>query len=683
MELAEFRTQPSQNVLQRMEEVLKSADNGYWWKADIWKWDECPIPGAKKGGYIYFNQPILNSLKTEIKFAIYQKIIIQDWSIKTVFAQHQVFTRIVACLSQTKNQHKSLLEKDYSYWKTIFNTYLTEIGVKIRGKYKYTNKQGETNWHDTYTRYSTYLYRIYLVIEETYDTREEWDKDLWNIEKLGLYYAKSKNLNFSKIKQLKLKITLKQYLKQGLISRRIKPSTAYATVDAVNKFSQYIFERSPNKEIEKTNRAIFENFLYWLHQELPNEESRINYISRLNAFFVWGELHQCLSFKERLIFPEDYPKRSERKNFDNKVIPDSVINQLCKYLDELPDYKQKMFILLANSGLRINELCHLTFDCLKSVSNGKYNLQFYDSKLDRYHSKPFAEITHKTEDIINLIKDQQRIVKSKFGDECIYLFPSLRSKPGRIKKVAASTLGEALKEIAVKHKIKDENGKYWHFHAHQFRHTGISKLANDDNIGVFGAKAWSGHKSIDMTLRYSHLSEHKLQKKIEKFNENNQVIDYTGKTIKLDQDERFKEYWNYIKEGNLLKAQTMEHGICTLPAMLSPCPHKHKCLSCTHFVTTPEYLPFHTNEYKVQLARKKVAEVRGQKRVIEDYNHTLEQLEKIIAKCGGDLEIIKASIDNQESTAELNLAQIRQLITKMGLSSIEELKQVIESIEES
>lgn len=377
----------------------------------------------------------------------------------------------------------------------------------------------------------------------------------------------------------------------------------------------------------------------------------------------------------RIVFPEDYPKYTRNKNFDDKVIPDSVINQLCQHLDELPDYKQKMIILLANSGLRINEVCHLTFDCLKPMGIGKYSLQFYDSKLDQYHSKPFAEITHKTKDIINLIQEQQEFVKNKFGDESIYLFPSIRSKPGRIRKIFPSTIGEALKELAVKYNIKDENGKYWHFHPHQFRHTGISKLANDENIGVFGAKAWSGHKSIDMTMRYSHLSERKLQKKIEKFNDNNQVIDHTGKSIKLDQDERFREHWNYIKEGNLTKAQTVEGGICTLPAMLSPCPHKHKCLSCTHLVTTPEHLPFHINEYKVQLARKTVAEARGQKRVIEDYDNTLEQLEKIIAKCGGDLKNIQASINNQESNAELNMAQVQQLMTKMGLSSIEELKQ--------
>ena len=77
------------------------------------------------------------------------------------------------------------------------------------------------------------------------------------------------------------------------------------------------------------------------------------------------------------------------------------------------------------------------------------------------------------------------------------------------------------------------------------------------------------------------------------------------------------------------------------------------------------------------------AEARGMKRSIEDYKNVLEQLEKIIVKCGGDLESIKASINNNESNLDLQAAQIQQLMTKMGLSSLEELKQVIALVGEA
>ncbi len=127
----------------------------------------------------------------------------------------------------------------------------------------------------------------------------------------------------------------------------------------------------------------------------------------------------------------------------------------------------------------------------------------------------------------------------------------------------------------------------------------------------------------------------------------------------------------------------MEHGICTLPATLSPCPHKHKCLSCTHFVTTPDHLPIHENEYKVQLARKQAAEARGQKRVIEDYDNTLKQLEAIIAKCGGDVETIEARVESNETAPSLYSAQIQQLMAKMGIATFDELKQIIASVEEA
>lgn len=136
MELAKFIVEPSQDILQQMEQVLKSADNGYWWNEDIWKWDECPIAGAKRGGYIYFHKLPQGSIRTEFKFAIYQKILTKDWSLMTVFTNNNVFNSIFDSLAKVKSNHKSLLDKDYSYWETLYNTHLTQIGVNFTGKYK-------------------------------------------------------------------------------------------------------------------------------------------------------------------------------------------------------------------------------------------------------------------------------------------------------------------------------------------------------------------------------------------------------------------------------------------------------------------------------------------------------------------------------------------------------------------
>lgn len=66
-----------------------------------------------------------------------------------------------------------------------------------------------------------------------------------------------------------------------------------------------------------------------------------------------------------------------------------------------------------------------------------------------------------------------------------------------------------------------------------------------------------------MTLRYWKQDALKLQKKIEDFNANHQVIISFGEVADLLKDSRFQTYWKYIVEGNLLSAQLTDSGrIC-------------------------------------------------------------------------------------------------------------------------
>jgi hypothetical protein len=62
--------------------------------------------------------------------------------------------------------------------------------------------------------------------------------------------------------------------------------------------------------------------------------------------------------------------------------------------------------------------------------------------------------------------------------------------------------------------------------------------------------------------------------------------------------------------------QTLPNGYCGLPLQQS-CPHPNACLTCDHFLTTPEFLPGH----REQLARTERliahAEADGRRRVAE------------------------------------------------------------------
>jgi integrase/recombinase XerD len=569
--------------------------------------------------------------------------------------------------------------------RTLFRTFLVSQGLfktRVATSYLSNGKIIQNTCDDL--KISS-LRHVYNIIIDIYDNREEWEKDIWIFKNLGITPGRSdqKSINFTTINQPWLREATKQFCKYELVTKNLTPGTVIATSTSIKTLSKYLAKVHPDIQPFQLTRAIFENYLAFLLKEYPNNNNRLAILTKLNIFLTINELHTWLNLPSRLIYPGDYPKQNRNATVDSQVIPDIVIEQLLQHLSYFPLYQQRMLILLANGGMRISELTGLPFDCLISDGSGGYLLRYYQPKMKESLTKPIASIFHKSAEVIEVIKEQQKEVKTKFGNQCPYLFPSEQSKLNHIRPVAYGTICNTLKRVACTHNIVDENGRFWNFHPHQFRHTVGTKLANDDEVGLFGTKTYLGHASINMTLHYAKMDEKKLQKKIDKFNNNNQIIDYTGKRVNLDKEERFNEYWNYIKQGDLLKAQIMEHGICTLPAVLSPCPHKHKCLSCTHFVTTPEHLPFHINEYKIQLARKQVAEARGMQRSIEEYNNTLGQLEKIIIQCGGDLEVIKAGLISQDVNLDLQSAQIYQLMTKLGLSTIEELLQILLNLKEA
>ena len=202
-------------------------------------------------------------------------------------------------------------------------------------------------------------------------------------------------------------------------------------------------------------------------------------------------------------------------------------------------------------------------------------------------------------------------------------------------------------------------------------------------MGLIGAQAYAGHGSIEMTLQYWKHDERKLQKKIEQFNTNNQVINSFGEVVDLLKDKRFSEYWKYIVEGDLVKAQlTDSGGICTLPKDLEPCVKNYLCLNCAHHIIVPDFLPVHIDNYKTLLIRQKFAQGKSKTRVREQYDHALKQYETIITHLGGDIEAIKAQIDDGESNLALFLVQLKQTMLKMGISTFEEFKQIVNALEE-
>lgn len=524
---------------------------------------------------------------------------------------------------------------------------------------------------------------------EKIENTDEWSRDIVYFQNVGLKPPTSaRKLNFTAISQDWLRTAIKNHCQLALNTEQIKPATACNRLKAVKYFSEYLAEYYPQITVTQIDRSVIKNYLQYLKQKKLSPASRNIFISQLEQFFIANELSiennssRWLDIPRRLIYPSDYPKYTREAPQDS-VISDFVMKQLLEHINDLPSYQGRMLIVLANRGLRGGELVELPFDCLIPSGSGSWLLRYRQEKVDEFIIKPFAAIFHRVEEVIEAIRSQQQWVRERWGEDCPYLFPSPRSRLGEFKPVVPHGINHNLKKLVIRHNIRDEQGKIPNIHLHKYRHTVISKLANSDEVGLFGAQAFIGHKSIQMTLRYWKQDALKLQKKIEEFNANNQVITSFGEVIDLIKDSRFQIHWKYIVEGNLLEAQlTDSGGICTLPRTLSPCIKNHMCLDCYHHILIPEFLPIHIDNYKTALIRRKFAEGTANSRVLEQYDYELSKYETIITNLGGDITIIKSEIDTSSQGVAFLLVQIKQLMLKMGIPTFEDLKNIINALQD-
>ena len=186
LNIEDYIPQWSANKYQEMKSQL----NGYW-EEDIWHPADNPLQDRSKmrkaiGSPIYFNR-CNKKIRLEIKFSCYQKALKKEWSAGTIHHNASKINRICEWLNAKHPLTKTLLEKSLEQWLISLKTYLIEID-------KYYGKQvvkGITNKGEPINYYAQddciyKLTSIYNSIVDFYDDRNEYDKDIWDMRKLGL-----------------------------------------------------------------------------------------------------------------------------------------------------------------------------------------------------------------------------------------------------------------------------------------------------------------------------------------------------------------------------------------------------------------------------------------------------------------------------------------------------------------
>lgn len=382
------------------------------------------------------------------------------------------------------------------------------------------------------TRLAGLLRFLHSSFVKLTDTREEWEKDRWNVrilhDQYGIEYIKSTSdyyIDFTKIEPLNMRQQIKKYIKQRLLSKNnFSWGTAKGYLKVLPNFTTLIFAtESTWKDLKGLKRSHIERYIQWLHEyaksNLTQRNAHPEHYIRKSQNYVGKFLEDIQRYEydiapetpiQLLLFPEDKPKLRKKSIDQIDYIPEYVLEQLFTHINDLHKDVIPVVWVAFKTGLRISDVLGLTSDCLVKL-NGKYSIVTDIEKV--YVQGHRIPIDEQLADILAVLIKHSKEQSNQDNNPEGYIFIRYRgSRKG--KPFSQGLVQDQLNILAVQKKITDENGNMFHFKSHQFRHTYAVKMLNG-GADILTVQELLAHASPEMTLRYAKLLDDTKRKAFE------------------------------------------------------------------------------------------------------------------------------------------------------------------------
>lgn len=215
MELASL---PKDSYLKKQEWMVSQLI-GYW-AEDKWIPKHNPLlKGELKYPLPWLHFDKINSwaIRIEIKYVCYILATEGKWSFKKLHASSTFISRIAEWLNQINHNLNSLIEKEQELCLVSLRSYLTNKGVYRPGFSKsVVNSSGVLCDYHKDDECIYVLKTIYKNLQDIYDERDEYDKDIWDAKKLKYQNTSSSycpRFDFTVISQQWLRIAAKKFIK--------------------------------------------------------------------------------------------------------------------------------------------------------------------------------------------------------------------------------------------------------------------------------------------------------------------------------------------------------------------------------------------------------------------------------------------------------------------------------------
>ncbi len=648
------------------------------WAEDTW------IFTSKQGKIYQMSFPLPNpALRTEVKYALRTKFESGRWKINgNLSSMCRDVKALLQWLAQLLLVPGSLMQKPLDHWEMSLRSHLVQTGQYLRGKGKtlHADQTYVERWEeDSRIRL---LRQIYAIIADAYDDREETEKDIWNLARLGLTVNPSRPehlLNFTAIVQPWLRQLAKVFMRYNMSVR--SPGDCLAKLQMLREVSRFLTAQYPALCIAEINRSLIVAFVSYLKAQGKTSHRIMIMLIHLRAFLEGCAYHLNVAglTKERLILEGDFPKLPHSQPRD---LPAEVQVQLRERLETLPPAVLRMVVILLEVGLRISEVCTLSLDCLVHDDRHEWYLRFYQWKAKREHIIPLVD-----EAVVGTIQAQQQDIRERWGNACQYLFPSPLSHLLPFKQ---ETFSRILNAWACEKQIRDQFGNLYHFQSHQFRHTVGMQLINED-VPLDVISRLFGHGSLLMTQRYAQKRAAKLRAELERAARKRKTVNAVGQVVTGDPRANHPDA-QLLRKG--IRGQTLPVGGCGRLIVLGGCPHANTCVTCTYWLTSTDDLPalksFHQRAVRLKQRATEVGNqivTEQQDRIIPSLSLRIKSLEDPGTDGSLSVDELLSQLRSDLTEAESGLEEAREaglpLAAKHLERAITDLKMRIAALEET
>lgn len=459
------------------------------------------------------------NMRREAKYIAYSKLFNEEWSLKTIVSLHlHSLKKVLRFINEKYPTLNSLLDLNIEKATLEWIDWLEKNGIKtVREKYypKFDRTYREK------TVIANFLSSIHGWLLKTTDTRIEWAKDIWdarNLEKYGVHYIESNSaryINFTKIKNHNIRISVKKYFKQRFLSKnKFTFEGALTYIKYLPNFINYVLELEPTwNDLEELKRYHIEKYIEWLSiytkQNLTKKTSNPEKYQRMALTLIKKFLidiqmkeYEIAPYKDarQLIFVDDMPTLKKKPYDRIDYVPDFVLEQLFNHIKYLSKDIQVIIWIMYKTGLRISDVLGLKLDCLVKL-NGKYWIETDIKKT--YVVGHRIPIDDELANLLAILIDKARKDSNEDNNPKNLIFVDYKGlRKG--KAYSRAKISNAMNELALKYNIEDESENIFHFKNHAFRHTYAIKMLNG-GADILTLQELLAHASPEMTLTYARL----------------------------------------------------------------------------------------------------------------------------------------------------------------------------------